>query len=168
MRIYLIFLLILFSIQADSQPGNIDTFFLKKSEFISAYWTGTIIVDTFKSTKDSLIINFKNNKGYTRQEIKIKNHTGCVKYSYTNYINIYGLLAYSEHWTVNCQNTDPNDYDGILDTYRRFHYNGKGQLVSEFVYNSGTGTWRYDYLYSTNGNRHSKSLRLTRNEFWND
>ncbi|GAO43337.1 hypothetical protein FPE01S_02_04420 [Flavihumibacter petaseus NBRC 106054] len=141
---------------------------MKRSEFIKSHWTETTFVDTLLNTKDSLIIHSKNAMGFTRQKIDIKNVTGRVQHSYTNYIDTNGLIAYREHWSFTCQNTDPNDYDGILDNYRRYVYDSKGTLISEYVHDLSTGTWRYNYLYTDNGDRYSKSLRIKRNEFWAD
>jgi hypothetical protein len=165
---YFFIILFLNSFEGNSQNVQIDSFYMLRSEFLHSRWTELTIVDTLKNTKDSLIINSKNKKGFIRQRIDIKNDTGCVKKSSTNYIDTNDNLVYIEYWNFTCQNTDPNDYDGVLNTYRRLLYDENGQLISEFVDNSGTGTWRYDYLYSKNGDRYSKLLRIRRNEFWND
>lgn len=165
MRILAFIFSLVWAFQTQSQTS--DTFFLSRSEFIASHWTELIIIDTISTKKDSLIINSKNVMGFSRQKIEMKNDTGCIWSSYTNYIDTNGLKVYSEHWSFTCQKTDPDDYDGILDTYRRWLYDANGKLIREYVHSS-TGTWRYDYLYAENGDRYSRSLRINRNEFWAD
>jgi hypothetical protein len=143
----------------------VDTFYQKRTEFISRSWSELNIIDTVKNVNDTLIILFQNGKGFLRQQIDIKNDTGCIVEAFTNYIDNNKLLIYYEHWMFECQNKNPNDFDGILDTYRRFIYDKRNRKSSELIMNISTGTWRYDYQYDGQG-QHGKSTKITRNQFW--
>ncbi len=168
MRSLFSFFFCFYAVSAHSQNAHIDTFDLKRSEFIKFHWTDTNIVDTLLNTNDSLIIRFRNQQDYIRQKIDIKNDTGCIRESWINYIDTNNLVIYSEHWSFDCQNIDHNDYYGLLDTYRRFLYDSKKRKISEFVYNSSTGAWRYDHMYNDKEKQNSKSTKVTRNQFWTD
>ncbi len=145
-----------------------DSFNLRRLNFLSSKWDDLYVIDTIKNTKDSFVVNFKNSKGFIKQRIDLINDTGCKKESFTNYIDSRNLTVFSEHWTFFCWviDPDPNDYNSILDTYRRFEYDKLLRVRSEFVKDQSTGTWRYDYWYDQHGNRGHNSTMIPGNQFW--